>query len=152
MDDLDKHAWIMEPEQPTRADTMRRLAIGKNCSLLIEVDPLRPNRIPIMKFLGAETPVNHAKQLVNANLSHWNDETCLKNNLERMLETTLPMKPTEEDTETMDCGICYAYKLEEEEQVSVPEEMCNYEPCGKPYHYLCLVCTLVCCLTLSTIT
>jgi len=140
MDELDKHAWVMEPDHPTRADTTRRLALGKNCSLVIEVDPTRPFKIPIMRFLGAETPVSNAKQLVNSNLSKWLETSSLRHNLETILETTLPTKPTDaEETESMDCGICYDYKLEEDDRVAVPEEMCNNEPCGKPYHYTCLV-------------
>lgn len=29
MDEIDEHTWVLEPEKPSRADTMRRIAIGK---------------------------------------------------------------------------------------------------------------------------
>lgn len=28
MDEIDEHTWVLEPEKPSRADMMRRIAIG----------------------------------------------------------------------------------------------------------------------------
>lgn len=37
MDELDEHTWVLEPEKPIRADTMRRIAIGKLLPPLLSV-------------------------------------------------------------------------------------------------------------------
>lgn len=33
LDDFDAHTWVLEPERPTRDVVMRRIAIGKHCSM-----------------------------------------------------------------------------------------------------------------------
>ena len=33
MDEIDQNCWILEPEHPTRADTSRRIALGKGFHL-----------------------------------------------------------------------------------------------------------------------
>jgi E3 ubiquitin-protein ligase FANCL len=37
LDDLDAHAWVLEPQQPTRAGLMRRVALGNHVSLEVHV-------------------------------------------------------------------------------------------------------------------
>lgn len=37
MDEIDEHTWVLEPEKPSRADTMRRIAIGKFLQSLLSV-------------------------------------------------------------------------------------------------------------------
>lgn len=54
MDEVDSRAWVLEPAQPTRACTHRRVVIGTNLSLDILVDPLKPLTLPECTFLGPE--------------------------------------------------------------------------------------------------
>ncbi|KAI3362893.1 hypothetical protein L3Q82_001669 [Scortum barcoo] len=85
LDEIDSKTWILEPEKPSRADTMRRIAIGNNVSIKVEVDPKHPKMLPECCLLGAEheaLPKSFvAKVFVATGLS---DE----------------------------CGICYSYRLE----------------------------------------
>jgi E3 ubiquitin-protein ligase FANCL len=37
LDDIDTHLWVLEPEHPTRAQTMRRVAVGTSHSSIVYV-------------------------------------------------------------------------------------------------------------------
>ncbi|TMS04726.1 E3 ubiquitin-protein ligase FANCL [Larimichthys crocea] len=54
LDEIDGKTWILEPEKPSRSDTMRRIAIGNNVSIKVEVDPRHPKMLPECCLLGAE--------------------------------------------------------------------------------------------------
>ncbi|XP_063731412.1 E3 ubiquitin-protein ligase FANCL isoform X2 [Eleginops maclovinus] len=54
LDEIDSKTWILEPEKPSRSDTMRRIAIGNNTSIKVEVDPRHPKMLPECCLLGAE--------------------------------------------------------------------------------------------------
>nr|XP_054606625.1 E3 ubiquitin-protein ligase FANCL isoform X5 [Nothobranchius furzeri] len=62
LDEIDQKTWILEPEKPSRSDTVRRVAIGSNVSIRVEVDPRHPKMLPECCLLGAEhgtlTPVS----------------------------------------------------------------------------------------------
>lgn len=53
-----REAWVLEPEQPTPADTWRRVAVGGHASLLVRLDPARPRgRPPELRFMGSEAGI-----------------------------------------------------------------------------------------------
>uniref|UniRef100_A0A3Q2PJ02 Uncharacterized protein n=1 Tax=Fundulus heteroclitus TaxID=8078 RepID=A0A3Q2PJ02_FUNHE len=54
LDEIDKKTWVLEPERPSRLDTMRRIAIGNNVSIKVEVDPRHPKMLPECCLLGAD--------------------------------------------------------------------------------------------------
>ncbi|XP_035461594.1 E3 ubiquitin-protein ligase FANCL isoform X1 [Scophthalmus maximus] len=54
LEEVDGNTWILEPEKPSRSDTMRRIAIGNNVSIKVEVDPRHPKMLPECCLLGAE--------------------------------------------------------------------------------------------------
>ena len=47
------------------------------------------------------------------------------------------MSPAEVDVETfsVECGICYTYKLDGK----IPEKVCDDRRCGRPFHQSCLI-------------
>jgi E3 ubiquitin-protein ligase FANCL len=55
LDDLDIHTWVLEPERPTRDMAMRRIAIGKHCSMQLDLDPAHPRAVPEVRILGADS-------------------------------------------------------------------------------------------------
>lgn len=52
-----------------------------------------------------------------------------------MLEMNFPSPQVQNKEEfSMECGICYVYRLEDK----IPEACCENAKCGKPFHRTCL--------------
>uniref|UniRef100_A0A8D0HJF6 E3 ubiquitin-protein ligase FANCL n=1 Tax=Sphenodon punctatus TaxID=8508 RepID=A0A8D0HJF6_SPHPU len=127
--------WILEPEKPTRSATARRIAIGNNVSINIEVDPRHPTMLPECYFLGANHVVNPLRMKLNNNIHLWDPEISLLQNLKEVLEIDFPSRTVLEKSDlTMDCGICYAYRLDG----AIPDQVCDDSRCGQPFHQACL--------------
>lgn len=136
MEDFDKNTWVLEPEKPLYSHTMRRIALGSHSSILVEIDPLKPKNIPGFQFLGADSVINPLREKLNHSLDQWSSKDTPRRNLEKIFETTFPKKNKDEMSEiTMDCGICYCYKLDEK----IPDKVCDNNKCGMPFHTQCLV-------------
>ncbi|KAM8945332.1 E3 ubiquitin-protein ligase FANCL [Pelodytes ibericus] len=135
LDEIDKNTWVLEPEKPTRSATMRRIAIGNNVSITIDLDPRHPTLLPECYFLGADHVVNPLREKLNSNIHLWDPESSLLQNLKDVLEIEFPSKSLSEKADfSMDCGICYAYRLES----SIPDQVCDDPRCGQPFHQACL--------------
>ncbi|XP_058020871.1 E3 ubiquitin-protein ligase FANCL isoform X5 [Ahaetulla prasina] len=135
LDEIDEKTWVLEPEKPTRSSTRRRIAIGSNISLNIEVDPRHPTMLPECYFLGADHVVNPLKIKLNSNIQMWNPENSLLKNLKEILEIDFPSREALEKTDfSMDCGICYAYRLDG----AIPDQVCDDSHCGQSFHQVCL--------------
>uniref|UniRef100_A0A8C7XXU5 FA complementation group L n=1 Tax=Oryzias sinensis TaxID=183150 RepID=A0A8C7XXU5_9TELE len=93
LDEIDEKTWILEPENPSRSDTMRRIAIGMN------------------------------------------PDSSVLHNLRDVLEIEFPSPATHEKSGfSVECGICYSYRLES----AIPDQVCNDPRCGQPFHQACL--------------
>ncbi|XP_030628298.1 E3 ubiquitin-protein ligase FANCL [Chanos chanos] len=135
LDEIDQQTWVLEPEKPTRADTMRRIAIGNNVSIKVEIDPRHPRMLPECCLLGAEHVVTPLRNRLNVNMHLWNVHLSVLQNLRDLLETDLPSPATHEKSSfSMECGICYAYRLDS----AIPDQVCNEARCGQPFHQACL--------------
>uniref|UniRef100_A0A3Q3GW81 E3 ubiquitin-protein ligase FANCL n=1 Tax=Labrus bergylta TaxID=56723 RepID=A0A3Q3GW81_9LABR len=135
VDEIDSKTWILEPEKPSRSDTMRRIAIGNNVSIKVEVDPRHPKMLPECCLLGAEHVVTPLRNKLNANMHLWNPDSNVLHNLRDVLEIDFPSPATHEKSSfSVECGICYAYRLE----AAIPDQVCNDPRCGQPFHQLCL--------------
>ncbi|XP_062257124.1 E3 ubiquitin-protein ligase FANCL isoform X4 [Platichthys flesus] len=71
LDEIDSSTWILEPEKPSRSDTMRRIAIGNNVSIKVEVDPRHSKMLPECCLLGAEHVVTPLRNKLNSNMHLW---------------------------------------------------------------------------------
>ncbi|XP_077960638.1 E3 ubiquitin-protein ligase FANCL isoform X2 [Gasterosteus aculeatus] len=135
LDQIDSNTWILEPEKPSRSDTMRRIAIGTNVSIKVEVDPKHPRMLPECCLLGAEHAVTPLRNKLNANMHLWNLDSGVLHNLRDVLEIEFPSPATHEKSSfSTECGICYSYRLES----AVPDQVCNEPRCGQPFHQACL--------------
>ncbi|XP_034283218.1 E3 ubiquitin-protein ligase FANCL isoform X3 [Pantherophis guttatus] len=135
LDEIDEKTWVLEPEKPTRSSTRRRIAIGSNISLNIEVDPRHPTMLPECYFLGADHVVNPLKIKLNSNVHMWNPENSLLKNFKEILEIDFPSREALEKSDfSMDCGICYAYRLDG----AIPDQVCDDSHCGQSFHQVCL--------------
>uniref|UniRef100_A0A8C6WHP6 FA complementation group L n=1 Tax=Neogobius melanostomus TaxID=47308 RepID=A0A8C6WHP6_9GOBI len=135
LDEIDQKTWVLEPEKPSRSDTMRRIAIGNNASIKVEVDPKHPRMLPECCLLGAEHVVTPLRNKLNANMHLWNPECGVLLNLGDVLELQFPSPATHEKSSlSVECGICYSYLLDS----SIPDQVCNDPRCGQPFHQDCL--------------
>uniref|UniRef100_A0A674AEV7 FA complementation group L n=1 Tax=Salmo trutta TaxID=8032 RepID=A0A674AEV7_SALTR len=128
LDEIDEKTWVLEPEKPSRADTMRRIAIANNVSIKVEVDTRHPKMLPECCLLGAE----HGRSCF---VSFRNPDCSILQNLRDVLEIEFPSPATHEKSSfSAECGICYAYRLES----AIPDQVCNDPRCGQPFHQACL--------------
>ncbi|XP_010614188.1 E3 ubiquitin-protein ligase FANCL isoform X3 [Fukomys damarensis] len=135
MDEIDEKTWVLEPQKPTRSATARRIALGNNASINVEVDPRHPTMLPECCFLGADHVVKPLGIKLSKNMHLWDPEYSLLRNLKDVLEIDFPARTILEKSDfTMDCGICYAYQLDG----AIPDQVCNNSQCGQPFHKICL--------------
>ncbi|XP_007936206.2 E3 ubiquitin-protein ligase FANCL [Orycteropus afer afer] len=135
MDEIDEKTWVLEPEKPTRSATARRIALGNNTSINIEVDPRHPTMLPECCFLGADHVVKPLGIKLSRNIHLWDPENTLLQNLKDVLEIDFPARAILEKSDfTADCGICYAYQLDG----TIPDQVCDNPQCGQPFHQICL--------------
>uniref|UniRef100_A0A672N6D7 FA complementation group L n=1 Tax=Sinocyclocheilus grahami TaxID=75366 RepID=A0A672N6D7_SINGR len=115
--EIDEQTWVLEPEKPTKADSMRRIAIGNNVSIKVQIDPRHPKMVPECCLLGAE----HGR----------NPDCSVLQNMKDVLEIEF-LSPTthEKSSFSVECGICYSYRLES----AIPDQVCNDPRCGQPFH------------------
>eukprot|EP01111_Echinosteliopsis_oligospora_P017807 TRINITY_DN7857_c0_g1_i1.p2 TRINITY_DN7857_c0_g1~~TRINITY_DN7857_c0_g1_i1.p2 ORF type:complete len:172 (-),score=44.07 TRINITY_DN7857_c0_g1_i1:102-617(-) len=139
MDEVDQQTCVLEPDHPLRRDCFRRIALGNHCAINITVDPRAPRAYPICKFMGAESFLAPLKTLLNSHSYSWDNNKSIAENLRTILNIELPspLTNTKEDFKE-DCGICYNYKLGEGEQAKVPDMVCDYTKCSRPFHKTCL--------------
>ncbi|XP_031569039.1 E3 ubiquitin-protein ligase FANCL-like [Actinia tenebrosa] len=71
MDEIDKNTWVLEPDQPSRSCTTRRIALGNNSSIHLEVNPVHPRLLPECRFLGADHVIIPMRENLNVNLNLW---------------------------------------------------------------------------------
>eukprot|EP00761_Pharyngomonas_kirbyi_P007167 gb/GECH01007176.1/.p1 GENE.gb/GECH01007176.1/~~gb/GECH01007176.1/.p1 ORF type:complete len:367 (+),score=37.66 gb/GECH01007176.1/:1-1101(+) len=135
LDDIDRCTWVLEPEHPTPAQMMRRIGLGNHASLQIDIDPNAPRRLPECRFLGADSIVLPLRENLNRNVRKWNLNLTLRENLEAVLEMKFP-EPKEVLAEdfSVECGICYAYRLDD----AVADKVCDNPQCCQPFHRQCL--------------
>ncbi|XP_021556979.1 E3 ubiquitin-protein ligase FANCL isoform X2 [Neomonachus schauinslandi] len=135
MDEIDEKTWVLEPEKPTRSATARRIALGNNASINIDVDPRHPTMLPECCFLGADHVVKPLGIKLSRNIHSWDPENSLLQNLKDVLEIDFPARANLEKSDfSMDCGICYAYQLDG----AIPDQVCDNSQCGQPFHQICL--------------
>lgn len=142
VEDFDKHSWVLEPERPTWRDTSRRIALGKHTSVSVQLDARGPIKTYAeCRFLGSELAVAPLRQKLNENMHLWDTggKVLPRENLQRILDLTFPSRDSADagasDDLVGECGICYAYRLEDR----VPDIACDRVECCKPYHRECLV-------------
>ncbi|XP_046377453.2 E3 ubiquitin-protein ligase FANCL-like [Haliotis rufescens] len=135
MSEIDQNTWVLEPEKPSPSDCHRRLALGPSASLHIKVDAAQPRLLPQCSFLGADQVVAPSRERLNQNVHKWDVHCSLLENLQTVLETTLPSpKNSSREKFNLECGICYSYRLGEE----IPDKVCDDRCCEQTFHHQCL--------------
>jgi len=150
MDHLHANAWVLEPERPSLSICMRRIGIGNHSSMQFEINPLNPRSIPMdIRFLGADSIIMPLRSKIHERAHLWNaKDVSLIDNLQVLLDMQFPKPKStggaastatvaafDEEEFSVECGICYAYRLAE----SIPDKVCDNPKCCRPFHSSCLV-------------
>ncbi|KAK2567486.1 E3 ubiquitin-protein ligase FANCL [Acropora cervicornis] len=135
LDEIDHKTWILEPDQPRRSCTNRRIALGNNASIQIDLNPANPRLLPECRFLGPDNVVVPLREHLNAGVQSWDPQLSVFVNLECLLGQKFPSpSTTKKEDFSMECGICYAYCLND----LIPDKVCEDSRCGQSFHSLCL--------------
>jgi E3 ubiquitin-protein ligase FANCL len=93
------------------------------------------------------------------NLGKWKSTDMLRKNLERILRLTFPSKKTTRlKAFELECtalcerssiktllhvgGICYSYRMDQPQYNGgsmIPDRICDYKACSRPFHEVCLL-------------
>ncbi|XP_014664780.1 PREDICTED: E3 ubiquitin-protein ligase FANCL-like isoform X3 [Priapulus caudatus] len=135
LDEIDSNAWVIDPENPSPSCSTRRLVLGNNASLQVLLDPKHPRALPECIFMGAEYVVGKFRDSFRSGAEKWNPSDTVLENLQKLVGVKLPSPATTNKEDfTVECGICYAYKLGK----AIPDTACEDTRCGQPYHQMCL--------------
>lgn len=139
LDDIDKHMRIIEPDPPKRSETFRKIALGYHCSLYIDLGPnytMEKGKPTHIRFFGSQSRVQDLKAKWKSYI--WNKEELIHTNLIQSFQIVSEHSSQNEDyinTNDLECGICYSYKLDGGE---LPEVICSNSVCNRGFHSLCL--------------
>ncbi|PSN49115.1 E3 ubiquitin-protein ligase FANCL [Blattella germanica] len=140
LDEMDHKCWVIDPDNPTRKDSYRRIMIGNNVSIQITVDPLKPTERPDIKFLGSERAIVPFQEALAEKFEMWNNKDGIVENLLLVLNlpafpsTPLDSSHSQDLVHPGDCSICFTARFNGE----LPSRACNNEKCGMIYHDVCL--------------
>lgn len=141
LEDLEQKCRVLDAPPPDLApwQQYRTLAVSPGVCLTVTLDPGDPQGLPELTFLGSDRRVNPLRQALALNVNRYDADLGMADNLERLLEVKLPGPEaseamTGEETFSVECGICYSYKLGN----ALPTEVCDNDRCSQPYHVECL--------------
>lgn len=60
LDEIDSNTWVLEPDYPSRSCTNRRIALGNNASIHIDLNSSNPTLLPECRFMGADNGITIA--------------------------------------------------------------------------------------------
>ncbi|KAF1785437.1 FANCL C-terminal domain [Phytophthora cactorum] len=143
LDALDAATCVLEPHHATRATGRRRLALERHASVQFEVDPTHPTAVLTeLNFLATRQA---SGCYVNAGVTS--------------IDHPAVSKDDEAEEFAIECGICYSYRLEDEEDNNeeekqetdgsiqrmteergsrIPDRLCENTKCNRPFHAKCL--------------
>ena len=138
MSDLGAQTRVLEPSSSCW-DPKVIVAFAPGVCIEIVLDPCNPEAVPKIVIQGPDRKIQPLINSLASNIHKYDPELSLAVNLERILEVDLPSPSNLEqssldcDKDSVECGICYVYKLGN----SVPTELCDGK-CGQPFHAECL--------------
>ena len=139
LDDFDANTWILEPVRPSRSDTLRRIALRRHCSVEIQIRPDRPRDVCGCTFIGPENIVAALRDAFHSGQRTWDTSVTVRTNMETILGQVFPSPATSSKSDfSVECGVCYAYRLEDGVGggTLLPDTTC--ESCGQHFHASCI--------------
>ena len=136
LEDLDNNCYVIDPRVPTLNCCMRLLYISPQLWCQIELKPLMPQWRPKIKFKGADQLKREMQQKYETNVSLWDPNAKIRENIEKILGIKLPKREDDnEDNNEIECSICFCERLGGE----LPEIICENPSCAKHFHRSCLL-------------
>ncbi|KAF3320504.1 E3 ubiquitin-protein ligase FANCL [Carex littledalei] len=114
---IDNNLSVIGPKEQSFGTAQRHISLCEDSSVLLHINPCKPNTLPECRFLGSDQKVDLLLKNWKKNSRNWKIDKAFHENLATILETELPQPPIATTTaaqkgdETMDCGICYAQYL-----------------------------------------
>ncbi|KAJ7380003.1 hypothetical protein OS493_012765 [Desmophyllum pertusum] len=93
LDEIDSNTWVLEPDHPSRSCTNRRIALGNNASIQIDVNPANPRLLPECRFMGADNVIVPLREHLNSNIQSWNPQLSVLMNLESYWDRNFLLPP-----------------------------------------------------------
>ncbi|KAL6595964.1 WD-repeat region-domain-containing protein [Neocallimastix sp. 'constans'] len=143
LEEIDKKTWVIEPINPPRSSTYRRIIIERKCSINIQINPSNPRSIPIYQLMGSDELVQKWTKILINRQYLWNLNNTIYENLKKILDIDFPQKEkmTLSDI-SEECGICYSHYLTvnngDKEEMLLPDKQCKNSKCSRSFHYKCL--------------
>ena len=137
--ELGNRTRVLEPST-SLWDPKVIVAFAPGVCIEINLDPYNPESVPKILIQGPDRKIQPLLNSLASNIHRYDPEYSLAVNLEKILEVELPyasgldQSTFDSEKESVECGICYVYKLGD----SVPTEVCDNERCGQPFHTECL--------------
>jgi E3 ubiquitin-protein ligase FANCL len=143
LDEIDRETWVLEPSNPSsaRGYTMRRIALGEQCFLQLELNVQNPRGVCSCRLLGPESEMGPLRQNYNQKLHLWSREESTLSNLRKVLGIKFPSpEMTEKDDYNVECGVCYSYRLSTAAAgaEAFPDVVCENKRCRQCFHHSCL--------------
>ncbi|XP_047085870.1 E3 ubiquitin-protein ligase FANCL [Lolium rigidum] len=145
MDDINKALCVVDPTKPAYAMSHRRIALGDDCYILLNVDAQKPSSLPECRFLGTDGKLERLIKNWRKNRNRWSADKKFHENLATVLDFALPQPPSIsiKDDQPADCGICYATHLPTDDELGTQsgcatDYTCENSSCSRAFHSVCL--------------
>ncbi|XP_042495232.1 E3 ubiquitin-protein ligase FANCL isoform X1 [Macadamia integrifolia] len=144
LENIDRVLWVVDPRQPSRATSYRKINLGNDCCIVLYINAYDPRSLPECRFLGPDSIVDSMRKKWRSNGKRWMKDKPFPENLVSVLEIVLPGPPDiQKDDQKFECGICYAQYLPIDDDLgaksgSCPDYTCDNANCSRAFHSLCL--------------
>ncbi|KAJ2277056.1 hypothetical protein EV176_002216 [Coemansia sp. RSA 451] len=133
LDDIDSTLCVLQPQHPKRHELWRRIAVTSLHTALIDVSPDRS--FPKLTVYGPRTTTLPLNARAKAVRTLWSPTKSARQNIECILQCTLPSAVFDHKDIKLECGVCFAFVCEKE----TADQVCANDVCAQPFHRTCLV-------------
>ncbi|XP_037804327.1 E3 ubiquitin-protein ligase FANCL-like [Penaeus monodon] len=139
LDELDETALVLDPPNPTRKHTSRRILLSNHVSVQLTVSIAHPRSLPQCHLLGSSHLTAPLNARLTNNYDEWDPERSIVSNLEIVLGVDVVKSMSRESGEdaggsdwSAECAVCYCLHLEG----ALPDLTCDH--CSQAFHVQCL--------------
>ncbi|KAJ2542923.1 hypothetical protein GGF49_002489 [Coemansia sp. RSA 1853] len=133
LDDVDSTLCVLQPQHPKRHELWRRIAVTDLATALIDVSPDRS--YPKIIVYGPRSISDTFNAKAKAARTKWSTSKSARQNIETILQCTLPSTSFDQKDIKLECGVCFAFTSEHE----TADQICANDVCAQPFHRKCLV-------------
>ncbi|KAI5741568.1 hypothetical protein M8J76_014951 [Diaphorina citri] len=137
---LDEQTTVLEPANPTRKHTQRKIGL----TIEVKLNPYDVYSCPNIEVVGEETSVAAIKTTLEFNMKEtgWDEDLNIIENLVRVLDIEeFPdlhsrLESTQAQLGEGECSICLS--MRHAVTMETPVKLCSNEKCASFYHEVCL--------------